>query len=92
MNNRAYILLDILDGKVEQVIRGLQGKPCMVIADWLDGRSDTVLVIGASDRQRLAEFVMPILAFNRQRNRGAPVTCDPRQCSIQYCLWSSDSK
>lgn len=61
-NARAYILLEISDGRSEQVVRNLRGKPGIVSADPLDGRPDVILVVEGSDRQELAEYIMPILA------------------------------
>ncbi len=61
-NARAYILLDILDGRSEQVVRNLRGKPGIVAADSLDGRPDIILIVEGADRQELAGFIMPVLA------------------------------
>ena len=61
-NTRAYILLEITDGKSEQVVRQLRRKPGVIVADPLDGRPDVILIIEGADRQELARFIMPILS------------------------------
>ncbi len=61
MKTRVYMLLNISEGKSEQVMQNLLGKPGILVADQLDGSSDIMLIVEASDRQRLAIFIMSIL-------------------------------
>ena len=62
MHDRAYILLDIVDGKAEQVAQTLQGSSGVVMADTVDGPPDVVIVMEAPNRQLLAKQVMQALA------------------------------
>jgi len=62
MSARAYILLDIVDGKSEQVAEVLQHIPGVVISDCLEGRPDVLVLVEASDRPKLAELLMPVLS------------------------------
>ena len=55
---RAYVLLDIVDGKSEQVAQALQGKPGVVIAELLEGPPDLIMVSEASDLQHLAKLTV----------------------------------
>jgi len=62
MSARAYVLLDIKEGKSKQVAKVLQDKPGIVIADLLEGPPDVIMVVEASDRQKLAELTVQALA------------------------------
>ena len=59
---RAYMLPDIADGKPGQVVRVLRDKPGVVMADLLEGPPDVIVVVEASERQKLAEFTIQALA------------------------------
>jgi len=61
MSPRAYVLLDIDDAKFEQAAQTLQGKSGVVIADALEGPPDVIMVIEASEREKLAELTMEAL-------------------------------
>ena len=45
MNARVYILLDIVDGKAEQVVQVLQEIPGVVMVEALEGPPDMILVM-----------------------------------------------
>lgn len=62
MGAKAYILLDIVDGKSEQVARVLRGKRGVLMADSLESPPDIIMVVQASDRQKLAELTVQALA------------------------------
>jgi len=55
---RAYVLLDIVNGKSEQVAQALQGKPGVVMAEQLEGPPDLIIVTEASDMQHLAKLTV----------------------------------
>jgi len=55
---RAYVLLDIVDGKSEHVAQALQGKPGVVIAEQIEGPPDIIMVAEASDLQHLAKLTI----------------------------------
>jgi len=62
MNARVYILLDIVDGKAEQVAQALQGSLGVVMVDAVEGPPDVVIVMEAPNRQQLAKITMQALA------------------------------
>jgi hypothetical protein len=62
MGTRAYVLLDIVDGKSEQVVRALRGSLGVAMADQLEGPPDVIVVVEASERQELAELTNKALA------------------------------
>jgi DNA-binding Lrp family transcriptional regulator len=62
MSARAYILLDTVHGKSEQVAQALRQIPGVVIVDRLEGRPDLLVLVEASDRPKLAELLMPVLS------------------------------
>lgn len=62
MSDRAYVLLDIVDGKIEQALKVLQKSPGVVMADTLEGPPDVIIVIEAPERQQLAELTVQALA------------------------------
>jgi hypothetical protein len=62
MSDRAYILLDIADGKAEQVTKVLRESRGVVMADALEGPPDVIIVMEASERQQLAELTIRVLA------------------------------
>ncbi len=62
MSARAYVLLDVRDTKSEEVARALRATPGVVIADLLEGPPDVVIVIEASNRKKLAGFIIQALA------------------------------
>ncbi|MDD4859713.1 MAG: hypothetical protein PHR56_05860 [Dehalococcoidales bacterium] len=62
MSARAYLLLNILEGKSEQVARLLRGKPGVLSADALEGRPDVIVMVEAADRRTLAEMIMPAIS------------------------------
>ncbi len=55
---RVYVLLDVVEGKSDEVAQALRGKPGVVIADMLEGPPDVVMVLEASERIELGELMM----------------------------------
>ncbi len=62
MKDRAYILLDILNGKAEQVAQSLKRNKGVVSVDVLEGPPDIIIILEASGRQKLAELTIQALA------------------------------
>jgi len=62
MNARAYVLLDITDGKSNQAVKKLRDKPGVLIADLLEGPPDVILVVEAPERQKLADLTNQALS------------------------------
>ena len=62
MSDRAYILLDIVDGKAEQATEVLKESPGVVMADALEGPPDVIVVMEAPKRQQLAKLTIQALA------------------------------
>jgi hypothetical protein len=61
MSVRAYVLLDIVDGKSEYAVQMLQNRAEVVLADWLEGSPDVIVMVEAPNRQGLAEAIMPVI-------------------------------
>ena len=62
MNDKVYILLDVVDGNSEQVAQVLQGSPGIVMADSVEGPPDVVVVMKAPNREQLAKLTNQALA------------------------------
>jgi hypothetical protein len=62
MSARVYLLLNVVNGKSEEVVRNLSGKAGVVVADALEGPPDVMMVVEASDRQKLAELSIQAFA------------------------------
>jgi hypothetical protein len=74
MNDRVYILLDIVDGKVEQAVKvlreslgvimidALESPPGVIMVDALESPPDVIMVMEAPERQQLAKQTMQALA------------------------------
>ena len=63
MSAKAYVLLNVVHEKQQQVVRALRGKPGVLMVDVLEGPPDVVIVLGARDRQKLAELTVQALAL-----------------------------
>jgi hypothetical protein len=55
------MLLDIVEGKCARAVQLLRNRVGVVITDTLEGHPDIIVMVEASDRQRLAELMMPVL-------------------------------
>ncbi len=62
MITRVYVILDVIEGKTDQVVRSLRNKAGVVMADVLEDSSNVITVVEASERQRLAELTVRALA------------------------------
>ena len=62
MGDKVYILLDIGDGKAEQVAQVLQRSPGVVMSDALEGPPDVITVIEADEREQLVKLTIQALA------------------------------
>ena len=62
MNDRVYILLDIVEGKVEQAVKVLRKIDGVIMADALESQPDIIIVIEAPTREQLARLTMQVLA------------------------------
>ncbi len=62
MRARAYILLDIVNGKSEQAAQTLRNMPGVATADCLEGQPGVLVLVEATDRLKLAELLMPVMA------------------------------
>ncbi len=62
MKDKVYILLDVMDGKAEQVIQVLQEIPGVLMVDALEGSPDVIVLIEAPEREQLAKWTIDALA------------------------------
>jgi len=61
MSSKVYILLDVVDGKAEQVVQVLQEIPSVVMVEALEGSPDVVLVMEAAGRKQLVKLTIQAL-------------------------------
>jgi hypothetical protein len=61
MDDRVYILLDVVGGKAEQVARLLRESRGVVMADVLEGPPDVIMLVKAAERQQLAKLAIQAL-------------------------------
>ena len=66
MSHRVYILLDIADGKSEEVAQSLWIRPGIVKVDLLEGSPNLLVICEATNRQKLAELTVEALAAVEQ--------------------------
>ena len=59
--NRLYVLINVKPGKVEEVAQIVQNKPGVLFADIIDSPPDIIMVVHASDKQKLAELTLNAL-------------------------------
>jgi len=80
MGARVYILLDVVDGKSEQVAQTLRGKPGVVNVDQLDGPPEVIMVVEAYDRQQLAELTIQALTSVETMTEGLQLLSTKDRC------------
>jgi len=61
MSARVYMLLDIVDRSCEYAVQMLRSRAEVILADRLEGYPNIIAMVEASDRQSLAEAIMPVL-------------------------------
>ena len=59
---KAYVLMDVVDGKCEQVTQTLRGRPGVITVDLLDGPPQVIMVVAAPERQKLARLTVQAIA------------------------------
>ena len=62
MSDKVYILLNIIDGNTERVVKTMRKTPGVVTVEALEGPPDVILVMEATDRQCLAKLAIQALA------------------------------
>jgi len=70
---KAYVLLDIVDGKCDQVAQMLRSKRGVLMADSLEGPPDLIMVVEASDKQKLAQLAINALATVETVTQGVQI-------------------
>ena len=58
MNDRVYVLLDVIEGKAKEVARTLAGKSGVVSADVLENPVGVIMVVEASGQKQLAALTV----------------------------------
>ncbi len=61
MSPRVYVLLDIIAGKSDWVVRTLRSKLGVVLVDELEDQPRVIMVVEADDRQKLAKLTIQSL-------------------------------
>ena len=62
MSDRVYILLDVMDGKADQVAEKLRHIAGIRIVDVVEGQPDVIAVVEAPARHRLGEITMWVIS------------------------------
>ena len=60
--DRVYVILDITEGKYGEAVQSLRANPGVQWVDTLEGQWDLIMAIEASNRLRLAKFLVRALA------------------------------
>ena len=70
MNNRVYVLLDVIKGKSKEVVNTLTGKGGVISADAIEDPPGVVMVVEASERKQLAALTVKAIASVDNFTRG----------------------
>ena len=62
MSARVYVLLDVMEGRKQQVAHCLLGRRGILMADTTEGKPDIIFVAEGASRQKLAELTMRAIA------------------------------
>ena len=62
MSDRVYLLLDVAEGKADQVAGKLRRIAGIRIVDVIEGQPDVIAVVEAPERLRLAEITMQVFS------------------------------
>jgi hypothetical protein len=63
LSTRAYILLDVIEGKAEEAAETLRSNRGVKLTDVMEGRPNVVIVLQARSRRELAELTNRVLAL-----------------------------
>lgn len=55
---KAYVFIDVSNGKSEQVVKTLRNKPGVVAVDNVEGPPDVIMIVEATKRQELANLTI----------------------------------
>ena len=58
MRVKAYVFIDVNNGKSEQVVKTLRNKPGVVAVDNVEGPPDVIMIVEATKRQKLANLTI----------------------------------
>ena len=81
MSARVYVLLDVTEDKVAQVVRALRGRDGVKMVDELEGLPNVIMMIQARDRQQLAELTVQALASTETMTEGMQLLPSRDGCS-----------
>ena len=62
MSDRVYLLLDVAEGKADQVAGKLRHIAGIRIVDVVEGQPDVIAVVEAPERHKLAETTMRVIS------------------------------
>jgi hypothetical protein len=75
MNSKAYILIEPSDGRANEVLVMLQGKPGITTVDFVEGPPDIVMVVEAEEAHKPA--VLTIKALTSVAHLTNSIQCLP---------------
>ena len=62
MNDRVYVLLDVVEGKSREVVDMLSGKGGVVSADVVEDPPGVIMIVEAGERKQLAALTVQAIA------------------------------
>lgn len=62
MSARVYVLVDVLQGELAEVVRTLRGRPGVAMIDVVEGPPDIIMVVEARGRRRLADLTIKAIS------------------------------
>jgi hypothetical protein len=74
-NPKAYILIDVADGRANEILAMLQGQPSITKIECVEGPPDIVMVVEADEIQKLAELT--IKALTKVEHLTGSIRCLP---------------
>lgn len=79
---RAYVVLRVAEGKCAQAVQALRRMPGVLMVDLLEGPADVIMVVQASERQKLAELT--VMALDSVEAVTEDVCLLPAQCCTGF--------
>jgi len=95
MNDRVYVLLDVIEGKSKEVVRTLAGKGGVVSADVLENPPGVIMVVEASEQKQLAALTVRAIASADNLTHGLrllPVRTDLELAPVGINIGSSTKR
>ena len=83
MSAKAYVLLEVAEGRTPQVVKRLEGRPGVLLVEALEGPPDVMLVVEAAGRFELAKLTISALGLVESYTND--VHCLPVSGVVELC-------